>query len=120
MKKIILADDEKELSSLIKIALEKKGYEVTLDPHTHLLNRFDHDLPDLILLDINLQGSDGGNLCTKIKTDSKTKHIPVILISGIMDLKPISELCGADGYLIKPFEISQLLELVQSFFLSRN
>jgi DNA-binding response OmpR family regulator len=106
--KIIICDDEKDFSQIVKRTLEGKGYEVILDPTGFMLDNLNKDLPDLIILDINLCHRDGGDLCTKLKHEDHTKHIPVLLISAIMDLKPISQFCGADDFLIKPFQISEL------------
>jgi CheY-like chemotaxis protein len=113
--KIIVADDEKDLGILIKMTLEKDGHQIILDPSASFLDRLKDDLPDLILLDINLRNQDGGTLCERLKQDSHTKNIPIILISGIQDLKQISQLCGAQDYLIKPFEISELKEVVARY-----
>jgi DNA-binding response OmpR family regulator len=113
--KIILADDEKDLSFIIKTALEKKGHQVSLDPNADLLDNLSTDLPNLILLDINLRNRDGGDLCSKLKEENHTKNIPIVLISGIMDLKQISEMCGAQGFLVKPFEIAELEKVVRNF-----
>ena len=103
---------KRNFGALIKIALEKGGHQVILDPDASRLLRLKDDLPELILLDINLRHQDGGILCEKLKQDNHTKNIPVVLISGIQDLKQISQLWGAQDYLIKPFEISQLKEII--------
>jgi CheY-like chemotaxis protein len=110
--KIILADDEKDFSYIIKAALEKKGHEVILDPNANLLNRLTGGLPDLILLDINLHHQDGGDLCGKLKSDPHTKNVPIVLVSGIMDLKQIAQMVGAEGYLVKPFAITDLEAII--------
>ena len=103
--KIVIADDDCDLSALLKSKLEKKGHQVTLDSHAGLVSNLRHNAPDLILLDINLPRTDGGDLCSMLKADESTSGVTVILISGIMDLKQISQMCGADDYLIKPFDM---------------
>lgn len=57
--------------------------------------------PDLLSLDINLSHEDGGDVCSALKEDTQTREIPVILMSGLMDLNK-SVKCRADGYLMKP------------------
>lgn len=99
----------------MKIVLESKGYEVVIDANGYILDHLQDELPDLILLDINLQSLDGGDLCTRLKQKTQTKHIPVILISAIMDLKQISQFCGAEDFLIKPFEKAALLGKIDRF-----
>ncbi|MEJ0079918.1 MAG: response regulator [Puia sp.] len=113
--KIIIADDEKDFGNLMKTVLESKGHEVVIDSNGHILNHLREELPDLILLDINLQSLDGGDLCTRLKEKPLTKHIPIILISAIMDLKQISQFCGAEDFLIKPFEKAELLEKIDRY-----
>ncbi len=113
--KIIIADDEKDFGNLMKTVLESKGHEVIIDSNGNKLNHLREELPDLILLDINLQSLDGGDLCTRLKQTNLTKHIPIILISAIMDLKQISQFCGADDFLIKPFEKAELLGKIDRF-----
>jgi two-component system phosphate regulon response regulator PhoB len=110
--KILIADDEKDFTDIMKSILTKKGYEVIIDPNGHLLDNLSYDLPDLIIIDINLPNRDGGDLCAKLKLESHTKHIPIILISAIMDLKQISQFCGAEDYLVKPFSKSDLEEKI--------
>ena len=113
--KIIIADDEKDFGNLMKTVLEAKGHEVIIDSNGYTLDHLLDELPDLILLDINLQSLDGGDLCTRLKNKNLTKHIPIILISAIMDLKQISQFCGAEDFLVKPFAKAELLGNNRSF-----
>jgi DNA-binding response OmpR family regulator len=110
--KILIADDEKDFTDIMKTILTNKGFEVIIDSNGNLLDNMRNGLPDLIILDINLPNRDGGDLCTKLKLENHTKDIPIILISAIMDLKQISQLCGAEDYLIKPFGKKDLEEKV--------
>ena len=114
--KIIIADDERDFGELMKTVLESKGHQVIIDSNGHILNHLREELPDLILLDINLQSLDGGDLCTRLKQEKRTQNIPIILISGIMDLKQISQFCGAEDFLIKPFEKAALLDKIDRLF----
>ena len=110
--KILVVDDEKDLGFLIKTHLERAGHIVILDSDGISLSHIGNDPPDLILLDLNLKNKDGGDLCTQLKLKNITKNIPVILVSGLMDLKQISQMCGAQDYLMKPFDVSQLLQVI--------
>jgi two-component system phosphate regulon response regulator PhoB len=110
--KVIITDDESDIRTLVKVILSKKGIEVIGDSSGDLVANLYHDLPDLIILDINLTDRDGGDICTKLKNDLHTRNIPIILISAIMDLRLISQFCGADDYLIKPFTVSDLEQKV--------
>ncbi len=113
--KIIIADDDVDFSQLMKVVLESKGHKVIIDSNGNILDHLREELPDLILLDINLQSLDGGDLCIRLKQKTLTKHIATILISAIMDLKQISQYCGAEDFLIKPFEKAELLGKIDLF-----
>ena len=112
-KKIVVADDQSDILRMMQSVLTKRGYEVTTDATGNLLDEIEEENPDLIILDINLGERDGCDICKKLKQQEFSKHIPVILISAIMDLPQISQTCGADDYLAKPFRLSELVSKVQ-------
>jgi CheY-like chemotaxis protein len=72
-------------------------------------------MPDLVLVDHKLKDGFGSELCAAIKQHSLTSHIPVILISGYIDLADIAKACGADAWLSKPFELTDLTRLVDHY-----
>jgi len=111
-KRITVADDDPGILDAVGMMLEMEGYEVntTLNGHTVLSLQ---QLPDVYILDIWMSGSDGRELCKQLKTEEKTKNIPVILISASNDLKRSAETAGADDFLAKPFEIDALLEKIE-------
>jgi CheY-like chemotaxis protein len=115
-KKIIVVDDQADMLRLIKPILSRNGYDVKTDLTGGILENLDTPLPDLIILDINLQVNDGAEICKKLKTEAKTSAIPVILISSVLDLSKISKDCGAEAYLSKPFTATELIGKVQTIF----
>ncbi len=66
-----------------------------------------------MLLDIWLGGSDGGKIAKTVKSNKQTKHIPVIMISANNETEKITKEAGADDYLLKPFNIDDLLHIVR-------
>jgi DNA-binding response OmpR family regulator len=112
-KKIIVADDHEDTLKLVQSILSKNGFEVETDPTGSLLDNIGKQVPDLIILDINLKERNGADICHKLKNDARTKDIPVILISAIMDVRKISLECGAEDYLVKPFRTVDLISKVQ-------
>ncbi len=110
-KRITVADDDSGILDAVGMMLEMEGYDVntTLNGNTVLTQT---ELPDVYILDIWMSGSDGRELCKKLKSEEKTKDIPVILISASNDLKRSAETAGADDFLAKPFEIDALLQKV--------
>jgi DNA-binding response OmpR family regulator len=116
MKKILLIDDEPELTELVKLRLENQGYEVLVanDGISGLSLAREHN-PDLIILDVMLPGLDGYKICRLIKFDEKHKHIPVMVFTARVgeDDQKLSRQMGADAYLPKPFEPNIFLKKVK-------
>lgn len=116
LKKIIVADDDSAILDVIKIILEDEGYtvETTLNG-AHVLEKAKKFQPQLILLDIWMSGEDGRDICRRLKENSATKQIPVIMISANRDMDKMSQECGADDCIAKPFEMSELLAKVKQY-----
>lgn len=112
MKKVLIADDDQSILDATRLLLEYEGYEVTTVCDGDELKDLGDDLPDLILLDIWLSGSNGGELAKYLKSQEKTKNIPIILFSANRDIEKIAKESGADDFLIKPFELTQLLQKI--------
>lgn len=113
-KRITLADDDPGILDAIGMMLEMEGYEVSTTLNGNTVLNLDNEPPDIYVLDIWMSGSDGRELCKKLKTLEKTKHIPVILISASNDLQRSAEIAGADDFLAKPFEIDNLLSKIEN------
>ncbi len=111
-KKILIIEDESDAAALLKIHLECHGYEVLSAEDGREGYRLARTrAPDLILLDLMIPEMDRFWVCNMIKTDRKFAGIAVIVLtarSDVDDMKNAKE-CGADDYIIKPFEFSKLL-----------
>jgi PAS domain S-box-containing protein len=108
---ILVVDDASESLELLSLVLSKAGYIVQLaDSGEKALQMIVTSQPDLILLDIQLQGIDGLEVCQRLKSSRITSDIPVILISGHSDFeKRIAGLnLGAADYINKPFQMEEL------------
>jgi DNA-binding response OmpR family regulator len=113
-KKILVAEDDRAILEVVKIILEQEGYDTLFADREELIrNIIRNQKPDLILLDIWLGGSDGGKIAKSIKNDKQTKHIPIIMISANNETEKITKEAGADGFLLKPFNIDDLLQIVR-------
>jgi CheY-like chemotaxis protein len=116
MTKILVVDDEPEILLLVKLMLEKNGYEVIEARNgTECLEKLG-ERPDLVVLDVMMPGDDGWEVCRKIKSDEKTKDIPVILLTvrtSEKSRRKSMEYAGADAHINKPFEMAELLETVR-------
>ena len=116
-KKILIIEDEPDAAGLFKMHLEKYGYEVlcALDgKEGYRLART--RAPDLILLDLMLPKVDGIWICNMLKSDKRFAGIHVIVLtakSAAADMEILKK-CGADGYVVKPFEFKDLLSKIKS------
>lgn len=109
MKKILVVDDEKRIRDIIVMYLLKEGYEVKdFDNADSAYDYFEKNKVDLIVLDIMMRGTNGLDLCKKIR---KTSDIPIIFVSArTEELDRILGLeLGADDYLPKPFSVRELV-----------
>ncbi len=114
-KKILVVDDQQDMLFMMKAILIRYGFEVITDSTGDVINILEEGLePDLIILDINLGDKDGGDICLALKQQQSTKHIPIILVSAVMDLLKISGECGAEDFLAKPFEAPQLINKIHN------
>jgi len=111
-KNILVVDDDPAILDVVQTILSMEGYRVQTSLNGACLQRMERDLPDLILLDILLQGEDGRKLCGQLKGGEQTGHIPVILFSANITANSTTEACGADDFLTKPFRRKELLDLV--------
>lgn len=117
-KKILLVDDEPDILTVTITRLEKSGYEVLVAKDgEETLEMLDKDAnPDLILLDLLLPKMQGDELCKKIKSDSRFKHIPIILFTASTIRVPVKVVeIGADDCICKPFESEELLRKIEKF-----
>jgi len=115
MAKILVVDDDTKIQMVIRIMLERAGYEVRcVSSGIEAFQALDEYLPNLILLDVMMPGMDGYEVCIKLKTDEKTKAIPVVMLTalGMGDDFEKALKNGADWYIVKPFNSRQLLSRV--------
>jgi len=115
-KKILVIEDEEDISALICYNLLKKGYEVIEAPSGEEgLRKIAANMPDAILLDIMLPGMDGIEFCRSVKSNIKCKHIPIIMVTAKGSEKDIINglESGADDYVTKPFSPKVLLARVK-------
>jgi two-component system phosphate regulon response regulator PhoB len=105
-KKILIVEDEKDIAELIAFNLEEEGFEiVSASSGEEGLTKAVSEKPDLVLLDIMLPGINGLDVCRVMKSDDKTRHIPIMMLTARNDdVDIITGLeIGADDYVTKPF-----------------
>jgi len=116
-KRILVVEDEESLLKLETILLTVKGYEVIgCISGTDALLRLEREHIDLVLLDIMLPDIDGFEVCRRIKHDSKTSHVPVVMLTAKKSQadQERGAACGADAYMTKPFKSAVIIETIEN------
>lgn len=112
--KILVVDDDNGILDAIALILEDEGYTTnTVSNGNTIIKKVLSFKPDLILLDVLLSGTDGRDICKKLKRDDQTKQIPIIMISAHPSAKETLKQYGADAFLSKPFGAKELLRIIK-------
>lgn len=110
--RVLVVDDDPDLVQLISGMLEILGYPVvTAANGAEALEAVDRERPALVVLDARMPILDGKGFSNSLK--DKGVEIPILVITGAPDARKWAQDIGADGYLAKPFELTDLLEAVQ-------
>ena len=117
-KKILVVDDELEVVELLKKFLERMEYDViTAGDGMEGFQKAGEENPDLILLDIVMPKVDGLTVLKKLRAEEATRKIPVIMLTTKRRTDSIFEAegDGAMDYIMKPFELEELLRLIKRY-----
>lgn len=114
-KKIAIADDDPGVQDIFKIIFEKAGYKTLNYVNGRELMNENDELPDVYILDKQLSGMNGLEICTKLKGGNRTKDIPVIMVSATPGLAELARNAGANDFLEKPFRTKELLDMVAKY-----
>jgi DNA-binding response OmpR family regulator/curved DNA-binding protein CbpA len=118
-KKILVVDDDRNIGQILHASLSAKGYETIISRNGEdALSQFRESEPDLVLLDVLLPKMNGWDVCKKIKAEELGQKTPVILMSAVYKNFKMQHDAkvkyGADDFIEKPFQLSQLLSTVTS------
>ncbi|OGS20906.1 MAG: hypothetical protein A3J83_00320 [Elusimicrobia bacterium RIFOXYA2_FULL_40_6] len=115
--KILLVDDEADIINIVSFRLKKAGYDVIVAATgIDALAKAITELPELILLDINLPQMSGYEVCSRLKSAEETKKIPVIFMSASAEnISENTRKYGADGFIIKPFETESFISKISEY-----
>lgn len=114
-KTVLVADDESDIVETLQFMLESDGFEVlTAYDGEEALNIARRAIPDVILLDVMMPKINGYKVSRLLKFDKKFQDIPILMITARTqeEDKLIGEETGADEYITKPFEISNVIDLI--------
>jgi len=117
-KTVLIADDEIDIVETVKFMLESEGFEVlTAYDGEEALKTARTAIPDIILLDVMMPKINGYKVSRLLKFDKKFQDIPILMITARSqdEDRLIGEETGADEYITKPFEISDVIDLINKY-----
>ena len=111
-KKIVIVEDDPAIMDVMMIMLGRAGYIVSTYRNGATVK--DHsDLPDLYIIDKQLSGIDGLEICKQLKNNNATAHLPVIILSASPGIENMVKLAGADAFIEKPFSKKHFIETIE-------
>lgn len=123
MTKLLIADDEAGIRSLVRMTLQSDFYEIleAADGDEALVMALEH-LPELILLDVSMPGLSGFEVCRMLKDNASTASVTVVLLTAKAQESDLAQgaAAGADEYFTKPFSPVALLQMVDQVLLGRT
>jgi len=115
-KTVLVIDDEDFIATLISRALTKEGYSVIVtSDYISSIKVIDNSQIDLVVSDVMLPFTGGMDILEYIKSNNKLSHIPVILVTGMDKSILFNSKVKAESILTKPFDMAELIALVNSY-----
>jgi two-component system, OmpR family, alkaline phosphatase synthesis response regulator PhoP len=118
MKRILVIEDDTDIALSVKYNLEKEGSFTVAAAHDgeEGLRQALAAPPDLVVLDLNLPGMDGLDVCRRLRSEPATRSVPIIMLTARVDEsdKVVGLELGADDYIAKPFSVKELLARVRA------
>lgn len=116
MVKVLVVDDEPTIATLLADIIEEQGYEVTIA----FDGRQGYELAKngafgLVITDIMMPHVSGNELCLRLKQNLPSHRTQVVLMSAVAHLAHLGKNCQADAFILKPFDISVISEIVERF-----
>lgn len=114
--KVLVVDDDKNICELLRLYLEKEGYNVILSHDgEEAVVKFNALKPDIVLLDIMLPSLDGWQVCREIR---KKSNVPIIMITAKGETfdKVLGLELGADDYVVKPFDTKEIIARIKAVY----
>jgi DNA-binding response OmpR family regulator len=119
---ILIADDDPEILTMLGIRLSKKGYQVleAVDGNQTLNLAHKHH-PDLVLLDVMMPGKNGWEVAKELRADDDLRNVGIVMLTAIGERvnEMTSPLYGADAYVDKPFDFSELEKKIKDVLTER-
>jgi YesN/AraC family two-component response regulator len=122
LPRLLIIEDNKELTEYLKGLLGNEFQVLAAEDGISGIEQANEYIPDIVLSDVMMPGKDGYQVCRELKSDFRTNHIPVVLLTARADEESrITGLeCGADAYLTKPFDKKELMAYLHNAFVQRE
>jgi DNA-binding response OmpR family regulator len=117
LKKVLIVEDDIDILDLLEMILRDNGYAVIKINREISIKEIIGISPHMIIIDFLLPHRLGNELCLELKDNQYTSHIPIILYSAVNNLKGIADQSGADAYIEKPFDVNDIINMVNSLAL---
>jgi len=117
MSKILVVDDDPQATTLLKMLLSSKGYDMIIVNESSSAVKVAIDSsPDLIILDLMMPDPDGFKVCRMLRADARFIFTPILIITALddTDSRIVAYGAGADDYLIKPYDVDELTVMVKN------
>jgi len=111
-KKIIIIEDDVAVGDAMGLVFDPRVFDITLFANGNIVLKNEYELPDLFIIDKQLAGVDGLDICRHLKAQSNTSHIPVIILSASPNIVALARAAGADWAMGKPFSLAVLRQKV--------
>lgn len=114
---IFLVDDDKDMVAALEVKLAKEGFKVqTANDGISGLEKIRRNLPDLVVLDIDMPGKTGFDVCKSLKAEAKTKNVPIIMLTAMDEEidRVLGLEIGADDYVTKPCNFREVILRIKS------
>jgi two-component system phosphate regulon response regulator PhoB len=114
---VLIVDDERDLLSLVDFNLRQAGFETSLaTTGEQALSHVRRRIPDLVILDLMLPDISGVEICRQLKSDPRTRHVPVIMLTAKTEEvdRVVGFELGAEDYVTKPFSVRELVLRVRA------
>jgi DNA-binding response OmpR family regulator len=113
---VLAVDDEHDIIEMLVLLLESEGYRVlTASGGREAMDILRTERPDLVLLDIMMPEIDGHQVCRYVRAQQELAEVPVLMLTAKNDIEHIAQSLdeGADGFIVKPFDVDQFLRLIE-------
>lgn len=121
MERVLVVDDNIDILEVVEMILKNHGFEIILNPKgEETLSYVETFAPQIILLDVFLGNVNGTDICSELKANPKTNHIPIIMFSAHSNIKAVMDVCKADDFIAKPFDMKNLVEKIKFLLTHSN